>query len=136
MALTLPSAIPSSACVGSVASATWTSSLAIKTKGTKRIEAGKYWSQGGASWEFTLKNDSLVFNDFSIPGAGAGREKNQDPRLVAEKALGISKDNKTMTLSVPYPTLGGTFEMIFDYGPNLPKSSTSLPAPVLFQTVG
>ncbi|KAI9707542.1 MAG: hypothetical protein M1836_000503 [Candelina mexicana] len=105
MALTLPSAIPTSACIGSLATtATWTSS--------------SFWNQWGASWELTLSDPSLVFNGFSIPGAGAGHDGQQDPNLAAQKALAMNKDKKTLTLSVPYPTLGGSWDIVIRHGPS------------------
>ncbi|KAI9716532.1 MAG: hypothetical protein M1812_005263 [Candelaria pacifica] len=141
MALTLPSGIPTSICSGnSTATATWASSISIETQSSqkivagsywnqtqssKRIEAGDYWKQANTSWEFTFRDQSLLFHSFGVPGAFVGVD--DDPNFAAQKNLGLSKDNKTLTLSVPYPTQGGTYDIFFNYGPYPPFSGKSLP---------
>lgn len=113
--ITLPSAIPTTACTASAgAFATFTSSVPLETGVGPAISADKFWNQAGAVWKFTVGDPSLGFHSPGLPGAGSGHSIYPNDDSIAQQALSMSPDNKTFTLSVPYPTLAGEWNIVFN----------------------
>ncbi|KAG8525655.1 uncharacterized protein KY384_000415 [Bacidia gigantensis] len=125
--ITLPSAVPTTGCIGNAAgSATFTSSSSLET-GSQKIVAGDFWKQAAAVWEFSTDTKGVVLSGPGIPGAGAGFNGNDGGAGDAQKALKLSDDKSTITLAVPSPTLGGSWDIIFNAGSSAVEGPSSSP---------
>lgn len=107
--ITLPGGVPTSGCIGGPAgTATFSSSVQVASQVS--INAGDYWKQLGAVWNFSLATDGFTFGDPGIPGFGAGFGGSNDIPQAAEDALKLSDDKRTVQLLVPSTNPGGAGE--------------------------
>ena len=124
--------VPTSACVGANAAGTasFSSNLAVST-GNVQLAAGDYWNQAGAVWEFSTDTKGFAFSQPGIPGYGAG-VTDSIPEA-AEDAFKLSDDKSTITFAVPSPTLGGSWEVLWEAedasAANTPTTSSQAPSP-------
>ena len=107
--ITLPGGVPTSGCIGGPAgTATFSSSVQVASQ--VNINAGDYWKQLGAVWNFSLATDGFTFGTPTIPGFGAGFGGSNDIPQAAEDALKLSDDKRTVQLLVPSTNPGGAGE--------------------------
>ena len=118
--------VPTTGCAGKPdGTASFTSATSVPT-GNILINAGPYWNQSGATWEWILNTPGLVWYDQGgIPGYGA----EGDIPAVAERAFSLSPDKSTITFSVPV-SIGNEWDIALAGVPPTQAANVSSDPPV------
>ena len=111
--------LQTSGCIGPAirTSTASTSSAFSTTTGKIELAKGSYWQQVGAVWEVSTDTEGIAFNNLSGPKE-------------AQEAFKFSKDKRTITFRVPFPTPDQQYAMTWmaeDSPTSKSKEASSIP---------